>query len=296
MPACSGNSTRFDTGVARPAWKKRRHMTAEQKSTSNGMYLRGLAGKVAVVTGGSSGIGRATVVALARAGAKVALTTHSDISEGEDVLRELQPFAKKAIVRQVDVSREKDVEALFDACERELGAPSLLVNSAGINAAGIMAVDMTLDHWEKTLSTNLTSAFLTCRALARRLRARSSPGRIVNISSIHETIVFPGGADYDASKAGLRMLTRTLAIELAPHRINVNGIAPGMILTPMNQQAIEDPVKREEATRHIPWQRAGTADEVAGLILLLLSDAADYLTGETIVVDGGLSLNVGQGA
>lgn len=176
-------------------------MTIEQKSASTGMKLPGLADKVAVVTGGSSGIGRATVVALARAGAKVAFTTHSDISEGEEVLRELQPFGKKMIVRQVDVSREQDVDALFDACERELGTPSLLVNSAGINAAGIAAVDMTLDHWEKTLSTNLTSAFLTCRALARRLRARSSPGRIVNISSVHETIVFPGGADYDASKS-----------------------------------------------------------------------------------------------
>lgn len=267
-----------------------------QKQNSKGMDLPGLAGKVAVITGGSSGIGRATAFALANAGVRIALTTHRGDADGEDVVREIETLGSKAIVRTVDVRSEDDVESLFDACERELDPPSLLVNSAGIDAAGIAVTEMTLERWEKTLSTNLTGAFLTCRALARRLRARSRPGRIVNISSIHEAIVVPGGADYDASKAGLRMLTRTLAIELAPYRINVNGIAPGMILTPMNQEVLDDPAKRQEATRHIPWQRAGTADEVAGLILLLLSDAADYLTGETIVIDGGLSLNQGQGA
>lgn len=266
-----------------------------QEQAPDMMRLPGLEGRIAVVTGGGSGIGWATVKALARAGAKVALTTHRD-GGGEDLLREMRESGCEAIALPVDVGCEADVELLFDACERELGPPSLLVNSAGVNAAGIMVADMTLDRWRETLSTNLTGPFLTCRGLSRRLRARSEPGRIVNVSSIHEMIAVPGSADYDASKGGLRMLNRSLAIELAPDRINVNGVAPGMILTPMNQRAVDDPREREEATRHIPWRRAGGADEVASVILMLLSDSADYLTGETIVIDGGLSLNLGQGA
>lgn len=255
-----------------------------------------LAGRIAIVTGGSSGIGEATVRALARAKAKIALTTHDRRDDPEALLREVRRLGGEAIVRRVDVSCEDEVEALFGACENHLGPPSLLVNSAGLNEAGIAVADMTLERWEKVLATNLTGSFLTCRALARRLRARSRPGRIVNVSSIHEEIIVRGGADYDASKGGLRQLTRTLAAELAPARINVNSVAPGMILTPMNQEAMDDPEKLHEAVRMIPWGRAGTAEEVAALIVLLLSDVMDYLTGETIVIDGGLSLNVGQGA
>lgn len=271
-------------------------MVAQSSEAARHTIPADLAGRVAIVTGGSSGIGEATVRALARAKAKIALTTHHKRDDAEELLREVRRLGGEAIVRRVDVGKEDQVEALFEACEESLGLPTLLVNSAGINAASIPVAEMTLERWQSVIETNLTGAFLTCRALARRLRGRSWPGRIVNISSIHEDIIVPGGADYDASKGGLRQLTRTLAAELAPARINVNSVAPGMILTPMNQEAMDDPEKLREATRNIPWGRAGTAEEVAALIVLLLSDVMDYLTGETIVIDGGLSLNIGQGA
>jgi glucose 1-dehydrogenase len=155
---------------------------------------------------------------------------------------------------------------------------------------------MALAQWERLLRTDLTGSFLTCRRFVRDLRAAGRPGRVINISSIHAKVVRAGAADYDSAKGGLRNLTATLALEAAPWRINVNAVAPGMILTPMNARAVADQAYRQSLEASIPWGRAGTAEEVAKVAVFLASPAADYITGTTITIDGGLSLVLGQKA
>jgi glucose 1-dehydrogenase len=177
----------------------------------------------------------------------------------------------------------------------------LLVNSAGVNMSGVPLSDMELSLFERTVGADLVGPFLTCRRLVRglELAGHDDPkrgGRIVNISSIHERAPRAGGADYDAAKGGLAQLTATLALELAPKGIAVNGVAPGMILTPMNQSAIDHPDKLKRKEAAIPWGRAGTPEEVADLVAYLLSRQADYITGTTVTIDGALSLTVAQGA
>lgn len=248
---------------------------------------------VALVTGGESGIGAACATRLARAGADVAISYHNDRDAAERVIGRVLQEGRRGTAARCDISREEDVARLFDAAN-ELGPVTWLVNSAGVNLSGKRIDEMEPRQFQETVAIDLTGAFLTCREFVRRLR--DGGGRIVNISSIHEFAPRAGGADYDAAKGGLSQLTRTLALELAPRRIAVNSIAPGMILTPMNQSAIDDPgeLKRKEAA--IPWGRAGQAEEVADLAAYLLSPAADYITGATLVIDGGLSLTIGQGA
>jgi len=197
---------------------------------------------------------------------------------------------------QADVGSEDQVAGVFASVGEKLGLVDLLVNSAGVNMQGVAVVNMDLDHWRQTISTDLTGAFLTSRALVRGLRDAGQPGRIVNISSIHSTAVREGGADYCAAKAGLDSLTRTMAIECAPLGIGVNAIAPGMILTPMNAKAERDPSIRAEAEKHIPWGRAGRPDEVADLAVYLCSRQAQYITGAIVTIDGGLILEQALGA
>ena len=182
---------------------------------------------------------------------------------------------------------------LFDSAE-ELGTIEWLVNSAGLNMTGDHVVEMSADRFDQLIATDLRGPFLTCREFAQRLDGR--PGRIVNLSSIHESAPRAGGAAYDAAKGGLAQLTRTLALELAERKIAVNGVAPGMILTPMNEDAIKDPELLRQREAAIPWGRAGQPDEVAELVAFLLSPKADYITGATMVIDGGLSLTLAQGA
>ena len=249
----------------------------------------------AIVTGGESGIGRACALALARAGHPVALTYHSDAAAGAAVVAEIERGGGQALARRTDVADEAAVEALFAAAEAAFGPVRLLVNSAGVNMRGTTLAEMPLAQFEGVLRADLVGPFLTCRRFVRGLAAGGG-GRIVNVSSIHERAPRAGGADYDSAKGGLAQLTATLALELAPQRIAVNAVAPGMILTPMNQSALDDPeeLRRKEAA--IPWGRAGTAEEVAELVAFLLSPAADYITGATVVIDGALSLTVAQGA
>ncbi|TCM20549.1 glucose 1-dehydrogenase [Novosphingobium sp. PhB165] len=251
---------------------------------------------VAIVTGGESGIGRAVAVRLAQAGVPVVITYHNDKAAADAVLAEVQAGGGRAAAAQTDVADERQVEALFDLAERTFGTVDFLVNSAGRNMSGVMLRDMGLAQFDGVIRADLYGPFLTCRRMVRALEAAGRGGRIVNISSIHERAPRAGGADYDAAKGGLAQLTATLALELAPARIAVNGIAPGMILTPMNQSALDNPTELRAKEAAIPWGRAGRPEEVAELALFLLSPAADYITGTTVTIDGALSLTVAQGA
>ncbi|HEY1125237.1 MAG TPA: SDR family oxidoreductase [Sphingobium sp.] len=258
--------------------------------------FRFLSSSVAVVTGGESGIGRACAIRLGRARVPIALTYFQDAAAARDVVAHIEAQGGLAIAHQTDVTREAEVEDLFAAAEAAFGAVDLLVNSAGLNMSGTLLRDMSLEQFDRIVRSDLFGPFLTCRRMVRALEAADLPGRIVNISSIHERAPRAGGVDYDAAKGGLAQLTATLALELAPKGIAVNGVAPGMILTPMNQSALDNRDERARKEAAIPWGRAGNAEEVAELVAFLLSPAADYITGTTVTIDGALSLTVAQGA
>jgi glucose 1-dehydrogenase len=255
-----------------------------------------LAGTVAIVTGSDSGIGQATAAELAAAGADVCVTYHTDEQGARETRGMVEAAGRKAAVLQVDVRAEREVERLFDRTIAELGVPEILVNNAAVNADGTHIADMETDYFDTVIRTNLYGPFFACRRFIRERRAQGGGGRIINITSVHEEIPTKGGSAYDASKGGLRMLTRGLSLEVAPDRITVNNVAPGMILTPMNEEAQEDPQKLQEATENIPWQRAGRPEEVARLVVYLASTDADYITGSSFFIDGGLRRMLGQGA
>jgi glucose 1-dehydrogenase len=255
-----------------------------------------LEGKVAIVTGADSGIGRATAEAFAREGAKVAITYLHDHEGAEETLRRVEAHGAAAIVLQLDQRQPEEVTRMFRDVVETLGAPDLLVNNAAVGGKDGPVADMSDEDWDNVIRTNLHGPFYCCREFIRCRRAAGGHGRIINVTSVHEKIPMPDTAAYNASKGGLRNLTRTLALELAADRINVNNIAPGMILTPMNPEAMDDPAVREASARHIPWGRAGEPREVAELAVYLASDDADYATGQTFTLDGGLTMNVGQGA
>lgn len=260
------------------------------------MSERSLSNRIALVTGGESGIGAACVAALAAEGANVAVLYHNDHEAAQASMHAVELLGRKAVAVKADVGVEADVEAAFTKIHGAIGVPDILVNSAGLNMSGIPVAEMTLEQWNRILRTDLTGSFLTSRRFVRDLKADRRPGAIINITSIHSRVMRAGGADYDAAKGGQRNLTRTMALETASLGITVNAIAPGMILTPMNQRALDDEGYRRSLEKNIPLGRAGTPHEVAGVAVFLASPAAAYITGATITIDGGLSLELGQGA
>lgn len=255
-----------------------------------------LENKVAIITGADSGIGRACAVELSSRGVDILINYHNDEEGANETLRLVQENGRQGVVFKADVGQYDQVQEMFKITEDKLGIPWILINNAAVNESGIFADDMDIELFESTIRTNLFGTFYGCKEFIRIRKANGNGGKIVNISSIHEEVARAGGSDYCASKGGVRNLTRCLALELGPFQINVNNVAPGMVLTPMNQQAIDDPEYLKKATKNIPYARAADPSEIAKLVAYLVSEDASYAAGQTFTLDGGLSLNLGQGA
>jgi glucose 1-dehydrogenase len=249
-----------------------------------------LAGKVAIVTGSGSGIGQAIAIRFGSEGASIVVDYRKNIDQGQETISRAEAAGGKAILVKADVSILADTQNLVDQAYTQLGRCDILVNNAGIEKAAAFW-DVTEADYDSVLDVNLKGAFFLTQAFVRRLRDAKLPGRIVNISSVHEDMVFPNFSTYCASKGGIRMLMRDLSVELGPLNITVNNIAPGAIATPINTKLMEDKPKLDALLANIPLGRMGTPEDVAGLALFLASDDAAYVTGSTYFVDGGLIRN-----
>lgn len=256
--------------------------------------MKVLQGKTAIVTGSESGIGKAIAIEFAKAGANLVVCYYHDEAAGNDTVGKIQAEGGRAMLAQIDVGQETSIESLFDNTIREFGAVDILVNSAGTNGAKKRVVDMTTDDFENTLRSDLYGPFFTCRRFARHRIEQGGMGKIINISSVHEEIMFANAADYNVAKGGLRNLTRTLALELGEYGINVNNIGPGMIVTPMNKDLVDNLAAQQEKGAAVPLKRPGWPEEIARLALYLASPDAAYVTGATYFIDGGLMLKMGR--
>ena len=257
------------------------------------MEARGrLPGKVALVTGGDTGIGRAISLAFAREGASVVIDYHGDSVPARQLVAEIEGLGVRAVAVAADVSQPDEVERLVAAAVEAYGGLDILVNNAGIEEQHPF-LEMPVEVWNSVIAVNLTGVWLCTQAAARRMVERKHGGRIINISSVHEDMAMPTNAPYCAAKGGVRMLMRTVAVELAPFGITVNDVAPGAIDTPMDAQLKHDPGKLRQLLSEIPLGRMGEPQEVAGLCVFLASDAAAYVTGATYVIDGGMTRQAG---
>lgn len=246
-------------------------------------------GQVALVTGGSRSIGRAIARELAARGAAVAVNYQGDQAAAAETVAAIQAEGGQAVAVRADVADPDQVRSLFETTHEALGPVSLLVNNAAVLYRTPL-LDITPDEWRRTLEVNLTGAFLVAQTVARNMVSHSGRGAIVNVSSINQSRARPGLAHYSSSKAGLGMLTRQLALELAPSGIRVNAVALGMIETDMNRARLADPETRARQENLIPLGRVGEPADTAGPVLFLLSEWAQLITGATLVVDGGRSL------
>jgi glucose 1-dehydrogenase len=258
--------------------------------------MPGLKGKGVLVTGGTSGIGQAIAVRFAQYGANVAINYLRRPDEASDTdqqvracVNQVQQEGVRDVLVQGDVSNEEDVVRMVGDAVRELGGIDVLINNAGIQISR-HSHELSSADFDKVLAVNLRGAFLCAREAIRHFLAENKAGVIINVSSVHQLIPKPDYLGYSASKGGMQNLTRTLALEYAGRGIRVNGIGPGATVTPINRAWIDDPVKREQVESHIPMARAGTADEMGAVACFLASDDAAYITGQTIFVDGGLTL------
>ncbi|HZO92089.1 MAG TPA: glucose 1-dehydrogenase [Chthonomonadaceae bacterium] len=250
-----------------------------------------LANKVALVTGASSGIGKAIAERFAAEGAHVAVNYLPGGTRGEEAEALVAGFTTKGIAVGGDVSKREDVERMVAETVNALGRLDIAVNNAGIEIKRPF-LEVTDEEWNKVIAVNLYGTFLVSQAAARQMVKQGQSGKLINISSVHEDIPFPQYTAYCASKGGIRMMTRNLAVELAPNKINVNNIAPGAIATPINQAVLNDPQAYQNALSEIPWGRFGKPEEVAAVAVFLASDESDYVTGSTYYIDGGLTQQV----
>jgi glucose 1-dehydrogenase len=260
----------------------------------------GLAGKNVLVTGGSSGIGQSIAVRFGHEGANVAINYLSDRGEAEATeeqiqaaydrcARQIEDCGVEVSLHQADVSSEDDVTRMFEEAIDELGSIDVLVNNAGIQISGASHALDTAD-FDTVIAVNLRGAYLCARAALRHWVDMEADGTIINVSSVHQLIPKPQFVGYSASKGGMQNLTRTLALEYADRGIRVNAIGPGATITPINSAWVEDPEKKAMVEDHIPMGRAGRSEEMAAIAAFLASDEAAYVTGQTLYVDGGLTL------
>jgi glucose 1-dehydrogenase len=254
-----------------------------------------LVGQKALVTGANSGIGKAVAIGLGRSGADVAVNYVTAEDAAKEVVATIEAAGARAIAIKADVSKEAEVEAMFKTMLEAFGTIDILVANAGLQRDA--AVDeMTLQQWNTVISINLTGQFLCARAAVREFKRRGvrkeisvAAGKIIHMSSVHQIIPWAGHCNYAASKGGIHMLMESLAQELAPHRIRVNSIGPGAIRTPINKPAWDTPAAYNDLLRLIPYRRIGEPDDIAQLAVFLASDMADYITGTTLFVDGGMT-------
>ncbi len=250
--------------------------------------MQSLENRVALVTGSSSGIGQAIAVKLAERGANIVINYVGHREGADATLKQVEASGARGIAVQADVSKIADLQSLIDQGWDAFGPVDILVNNAGLEKKADFS-DVTEEDYDHVLGVNLKGPFFLIQAFVRRLRSEKRTGRVINISSVHEDIAFPGFASYCVSKGGLRMLMRNLAVELGPEGFTINNVAPGAIVTPMNKHLLEDKPKLDALLANIPLGRLGSTDDVADLVAFLASDAAAYVNGATFTVDGGLS-------
>jgi glucose 1-dehydrogenase len=243
--------------------------------------------KVAIVTGGSSGIGRAIAIALGRAGAAVAVNYRSNTESAEEVRQEIIEAGSRAVAVRGDVSKIADIQNLIDQTVTSFGRLDVMVNNAGVETR-TSVLDSTEHDFDLVIGVNLKSVFFGTQAAAKQMLKQGGGGRIINITSVHEDWPMPGNTPYCCAKGGVRMLTRTAGVELAPHGITVIGVGPGAVNTPINKATLADPAKKAELDKAIPLGRVAEPSEIADLVVWLASDQAGYVTATTYFVDGGM--------
>jgi glucose 1-dehydrogenase len=246
-----------------------------------------LQNKVAIVTGGNSGIGRSIVLELARQGANVVIDYFADPKATETEEQEIAKLGSRSFGVDADVSKPADIQMLVDATVRNFGRLDIMVNNAGIETR-TSVLDTTEDQYDRVMGVNLKSAFFGIQIAARQMIKQGGGGRIINITSVHEDWPMPGNTPYCLSKGGMRMLTRTAGVELAPHNILVVGVGPGAVATPINLGTMDDPSKLAKLNAAIPLGRMARPGEIANVVAFLAGESASYLTATTIFADGGI--------
>ena len=246
-----------------------------------------LDGKVAIVTGGNTGIGATVVMALIEAGAKVVIDWVANEQAEEELERTIAGLGGVAVGVQADVSKVEDIQRLIDTAVSNFGRLDIMVNNAGIETRTDV-LDTTEDQFDKVIAVNLKSAFFGTQLAAKQMISQGTGGRIINMTSVHEDWPMPGNTPYCLSKGGMRMLTRTAGVELAPHGVLVAGVGPGAVATPINAQTMNDPKALAKLNSAIPEGRMAQPEEIASVVAFLASDAASYVTATTIFADGGI--------